>query len=217
VIPLLLQNGTDRKLNILCLGAHPDDIEIGCGGTVLHLLESGRVDRMQWVVCSGDAGRAEEARASAEAFLGNVPAAVTVLSFNDGYFPGQWTDVKAALTAIRADGNPDVIFTHSRDDAHQDHRLVCELTWNLWRNHLILEYEVPKYEGDLVRRNCYVPLAREMAERKVNLLLQHFTSQHDKPWFDRTTFEGLMRLRGVECLAPDGSAEAFTARKLIVS
>lgn len=204
------------RLSILCLGAHSDDIEIGVGGTILSLLAKGVLLDVHWCVLSAGNERATEARLSADAFLATADSYIIELgSFQDSYFPAQSREIKSWLLALREKIDPDVIFTHSREDAHQDHREINKLTGNVFRNHLILEYEIPKWDGDFARRNTYVPLSENALERKVALLLQHFGSQRSKDWFDAETFRGLARLRGMECRAPARFAEAFTIRKLL--
>jgi LmbE family N-acetylglucosaminyl deacetylase len=205
-------------LSVLCLGAHSDDIEIGAGGTILSLIERGVRLEVTWCVASARGLREEEARASAADFLAGAESVSLELgSFDDSFFPVQMREIKEWLAAIGARSAPDIVFAHRRDDAHQDHRTMNEITWNLFRDHQILEYEIPKWDGDLGRPNIYVPLSREGAERKVELLLRHFGSQRSKDWFDADTFRGLARLRGVECRAPEGFAEAFTLRKACLS
>lgn len=205
------------KLDVLCLGAHADDIEIGCGGTLLTLVERGYRLRVYWVVLSADGERAAEARGSAEALLGaRAELKLDIGAFRDSHFPADFAQLKARLSTIRRDCNPDVVFTHSLDDRHQDHRLVGELTWQTWRDHLVLEYEIPKYEGDLSRPNAYVALSASAATTKVDHLMRHFGTQRSKDWFTADTFRGLMRLRGIECRAPDGLAEGHLARKLLL-
>lgn len=204
----------DRPLSILCLGAHSDDIEIGCGGTILRLLGERPGSTVTWVVFSADDRRDAEARASAAAFLADAGSAeVTVHRFRESYFPYVATQVKDAFETLKESCSPDLVFTHRREDDHQDHRLVGELTWNTFRDHLIAEYEIPKYEGDLGHPNLYVPLPARLAERKIELLEEHFASQRSKRWFRPETFRGLMALRAVECNAVDPSAEAFHVRK----
>jgi LmbE family N-acetylglucosaminyl deacetylase len=208
--------GTQR-LELLVLGAHADDIEIGCGGTILRLVEDGQVDRLTWVVLSGNEPRAAEARNSASAFLeGARESRVIVTDFRDGFFPYSGPGVKEFFEDLKQAVQPDLILTHRRTDQHQDHRLVAELTWNTWRNHVILEYEIPKYEGDLGSPNFFVPLSRDTCERKVELLLKNFPSQASRRWFTADTFWALLRLRGLECNAPSGFAEGWYARKLML-
>ena len=169
---------------------------------------------VRWCVLSAIGARAEEARASADAFLaGAVSSRLELGQFKDGFFPYQGADIKAWLEILKADIDPDVILTHRRGDAHQDHREVCQLTWNLFRDHLILEYEIPKWDGDLDQPNVYMPLSSAVLGRKIELLLAHFGTQRSKDWFDAETFTGLARLRGMECRAPERYAEAFVLRK----
>jgi len=203
-----------EELSILCLGAHSDDIEIGAGGTILSLIASGVKLHVHWCVLSGGGQRSGEARVSAEAFLeGSSSSKVDVADFEDSYFPAHSRSIKHWLIDVRSRINPDVVLTHARFDAHQDHREVNQLTWNVFRDHLVLEYEIPKWDGDLGQPNAYVPLAADVLERKVKLLHEHFGTQRSKDWFDRDTFVGLARLRGMECRAPEHFAEAFTFRK----
>ncbi len=202
-----------ETLSVLCLGAHSDDIEIGAGGTLLGWIASGVRLEVDWCVLSAPGLRAAEARASAAAFLPGAAARVELAQFDDGLFPYQGDEIKAWLEDVRARVDPDVVLTHRGSDAHQDHREVCELTWNLFRDHLILEYEIPKWDGDLGRPNLYVPLTAAALERKIELLHAHFGTQRSKQWFDAETFRGLARLRGMECRAPERYAEAFVARK----
>lgn len=204
----------DGPLSVLCLGAHSDDIEIGVGGTVLTLISRYPVN-IHWCVLSAGDDRETEARSSAADFLFAAKRAeVEVLRFRDGYFPEQGETVKSWFESLKARVNPSVIFTHAREDAHQDHREVCRHTWSTFRDSVILEYEVPKWDGDLGRPNFYVPISCDVLGRKVDLLMRHFRTQRSKQWFDKKTFCGLARIRGVECRAPEGNAEAFFARKL---
>jgi LmbE family N-acetylglucosaminyl deacetylase len=203
-----------ETLSVLCLGAHSDDIEIGAGGTILAWIASGVRLKVDWCVLSAPGPRAAEAEASAKAFLaGAASSRVELAEFEDGFFPYQGQDIKAWLEGLRTRVDPDVVLTHRRSDAHQDHREVCQLTWNLFRDHLILEYEIPKWDGDLGQPNLYMPLTAAVLERKIELLLGHFSTQRSKGWFDAETFRGLARLRGMECRAPERFAEAFTSRK----
>ncbi len=214
---LALGGVPDGPLRVLCLGAHADDIEIGCGGTVLRLAASLPRAEFTWIVLSGEEARAEEARESARRFLARAARShVVVKGFRDGFFPYIGTSIKEYFEDLKHDVTPDVVFTHYRADRHQDHRLVSELTWNTFRDHLILEYEVPKYDGDLGAPNCYVPLDGPTCCQKTRHLLEVFTSQRERHWFTEETFRALMRLRGVECGAPSGYAEAFYAHKLVV-
>ncbi|UCI29363.1 PIG-L deacetylase family protein [Mesorhizobium sp. B4-1-4] len=203
-----------EELSVLCLGAHSDDIEIGAGGTILSLIASGVKLHVHWCVLSGGGQRSAEARASAKAFLqGSNSSHVDVADFEDSYFPVQSRQIKHWLIDVRSRIDPDVVFTHARLDAHQDHREVNQLTWNVFRDQLVLEYEIPKWDGDLGQPNAYVPLAADVLEHKIELLHEHFGTQRSKDWFDRDTFVGLARLRGMECRAPEHFAEAFTVRK----
>jgi LmbE family N-acetylglucosaminyl deacetylase len=205
-------------LNVLAIGAHADDIEIGCGGTLLRLAESHPGASLTWIVLSGgDGDRADEARSSAAEFArGFASSRVEVESFRDGYFPYVGAEVKDYFERLKADLEPDIVFTHQRFDLHQDHRLVSELTWNTFRNHLVLEYEIPKYDGDLGAPNLFVPLDEAVSARKVDALLEHFASQRGKRWFTRDLFEATLRLRGMESNAPSGQAEAFYCRKVVL-
>lgn len=208
--------GSRRKpLRVLCLGAHSDDIEIGCGATLLTLARLRPRPEFRWVVFSAAGQREREAKRGARKFLGGVATeAVRVHAFRDGYFPAQFAEIKDAFENLAREFRPDVVFTHARDDRHQDHRVVSDLSWNTFRNQLILEYEIPKWDGDLGRPNLYVPVSVATARRKARALLSVFGTQRSKDWFSEETFLGLMRLRGVECHAADGHAEAFYARKI---
>lgn len=208
--------GSGERLSLLCIGAHSDDIEIGAGATILGWIARGvRLD-VHWVVLSAHGSRADEARSSANAFLAGAERSVVELAqFKDGFFPYQGADIKLWFEALKPRVAPDVILCHARHDAHQDHREVCMLTWNTFRDHTILEYEIPKWDGDLRQPNVFVPASRKLIERKANLLREHFGTQRSKDWFDAETFMGLARLRGAECRAPDGFAEAFHARKIV--
>lgn len=200
---------------VLFLGAHPDDIELGCGATVLTLARRRPDLRVRWVVCSGTPERAQEARASAAAFLDGIDDVdVVVHDFTDRFFPAEYGDLKRAIAAAGSDFHPDVVFTHQRDDLHQDHRLVAELTLNAYRDHLILEYEISKYDGDLGRPNVFVAVDDDAVTAKAALLHDHFPSQRRRSWFDSDAFRAVMRLRGIECNAQHGWAEAFFGRKL---
>jgi LmbE family N-acetylglucosaminyl deacetylase len=202
----------------LVIGSHADDIEIGCGGTLLTLTRSNPDLEIDWVVLAASGDRAEEARASAAAFLASAAVArVEVHGFRDGFLPYSGGEVKELFEDLKGRVDPQLVLTHTRGDLHQDHRLACELTWNTFRNHLILEYEVPKVDGDLGRPNVFVPLSAAVAEEKVALLERHFPSQSGKHWFDRETFMGLMRLRGLEAVAPERVAEGFICRKAVLS
>ncbi|HZO62084.1 MAG TPA: PIG-L deacetylase family protein [Gaiellaceae bacterium] len=212
---LPLSAGSEPLREVLAVGCHADDIEIGCGGTLLSLTRALPGLRVTWVVLSAHGEREREARASAAAFLAAAGAAeVEVHDFRDGFLPYLGGAVKEAFEALAERVDPQLVFTHAREDLHQDHRLAGELTWNTFRDHLVLEFEVPKLDGDLGRPNVFFPLSEAVAEEKIALLHRHFGSQASKRWFDEDTFRGLMRLRGVESNAPERFAEAFTCRKL---
>jgi LmbE family N-acetylglucosaminyl deacetylase len=218
MLPLLFggQNGSSTRA--LAIGAHPDDIEIGCAGTLLKLIESSAVSEILWVVLSGEGERAEEARRSAEALLDGVPdSEVMICDFPDGFFPYEGKKVKDFFEDLKREFLPDVVFTHQRDDLHQDHRVTCELTWNTFRDHLILEYEVPKYDGDMSAPNAFVPLSERLSKRKIEHLMDHFASQRSKAWFREDLFTSLLRLRGMECNSPSSHAEAFYCRKAVLA
>lgn len=209
-----LEFGSDSPpRRVLCLGAHADDIEIGCGGTILRLLAVHPEISIRWVVFSASEQRAEEARRSARFFLQTASESeIIVQSFKDGFFPYQGADIKRFFERELKDFAPDLVLTHYRDDRHQDHRIISGLTWNTFRDHLILEYEIPKYDGDLGQPNFFVPLDEAHCQTKVDAIMQHFTSQQNKQWFSRDTFQSLLRLRGIESATQ--YAEAFYARKL---
>jgi LmbE family N-acetylglucosaminyl deacetylase len=203
------------RLSILCLGAHSDDIEIGAGATLLSMIQRGIRLEVFWVVLSAADGREIEAKASAADFLAAAESAqIEIKSFRDGFFPEQGEAIKLWFEALNKQVKPDLIFTHRRDDAHQDHSHVCRLTWNTFRDHCILEYEIPKFDGDLGQPNLYMPISADALQRKIDLLTSHYSSQRSKHWFDSETFRGLARLRGMECRAEERYAEAFYARKL---
>lgn len=209
--------GKAEPLTVLCLGAHSDDIEIGCGGTMLKLLAARDNVTVVWVVLSGDATRKNEARAGARLFLrGAKRTRVECHDFRVSYFPAEQPRIKDVFEELKASVSPDLIFTHTRHDLHQDHRVVCELTWNTFRNHTILEYEVVKYDGDTGSPNVFVELTRPIVDRKTRHLLKCFGTQRDKQWFSADTFAGIARLRGVQCAARGGFAEGFYARKLSI-
>jgi LmbE family N-acetylglucosaminyl deacetylase len=217
MIQLSLNEAARGGLKILCLGSHSDDIEIGCGGTILRLSEQYPNCTFYWVVLSATGVRATEAQCAAIRFTSSAQLARSVVkTFPDGFLPFVGAEVKAVFEELKKEISPDLIFTHNRGDAHQDHRLVAELTWNTFRNHLILEYEIPKYDGDLGQPSFFVPLQPETYQNKVNFIMEAFQSQHSKPWFQPQTFLSLMRLRGMECNAPSGYAEAFYCRKLVL-
>jgi LmbE family N-acetylglucosaminyl deacetylase len=215
VIPLQLDRPPGRPVHVLAVGAHADDIEIGCGGTILHLAAGGFPLQVTWVVLAAAGVREREALGSAAAFLKDVELSTVVLkSFRDGFFPWSGAEVKEVFESLKGEVAPDLVIVPRRDDAHQDHRLVAELTWNTFRDHLVLEYEIPKYDGDLGNPNLFVPLPAATCQRKVELLLEQFPSQHDRRWFTADTFWAMLRLRGVESNSPSGFAEAFHCRKV---
>lgn len=207
----------NRPMRLLCIGAHSDDLEIGCGGTILKWLSIYASVEVTWVVICAPALRANEARDSANALLRKARRKTLVLcDFRDGHLPGQFTEAKDLFEQLKASEKPDVILTHRLEDRHQDHRLVAELTWQTFRDHLILEYEIPKYEGDLGQPNFFVPLPASVGKRKVEHLMRHFGSQRSKGWFRPETFLSVMQLRGIECRAPSGLAEAHHVRKAVL-
>ncbi len=204
-------------LKILCLGAHSDDIEIGCGGTILRLATDYPGCVFHWVVFSARGERAREAEHAAELFAGSsILGGPQLKTFKDGFMPFVGAEVKAVFEEVKQSISPDLIFTHNRKDSHQDHRLLAELTWNTFRNHLILEYEIPKYDGDMGQPSVYVPFPKEICEKKVQYITDAFQSQHSKRWFEAETFRSLMRLRGMECNSFSGYAEAFFCRKMVL-
>jgi len=209
--------GTDgRPLRVLCLGAHCDDIEIGCGGTLLALRAARPDVEIRWHVLTSDAEREAELRASAVQFgIDPTSAAVRVDAFRDGFLPYEGPGVKEAVHTAHGGWRPDLVFTHARHDRHQDHRLISDLTWNAYRDQLVLEYEIPKWDGDLGAPNFFVALPRALVERKLGILESVYASQRSRASFDLGAFRGLMALRGVECRADEGHAEAFYARKLV--
>lgn len=216
MLPLSL--GPHRKrLRVLCLGAHSDDIEIGAGGTLLRWLSEYARLEVTWVVASAAGDRVDEARRSAGELLhGAAGVDVVVGGFEDSELPADLREAKSFLREVRARCTPDVVLTHHGRDAHQDHRTLSELTWQTWRDHLIIEYEIPKYEGDLGNPNLYIALPEAIAHRKVQHLLTNFGSQRSKDWFTESTFLSLMHLRGIECRAAEGFAEAFHVRKAVL-
>jgi len=219
MLTLNVQRSRGTALRILCLGAHSDDIEIGCGGLILAALQARTTVHVTWVVFSADAVREREARRSAKRFLrGARGSTVVVKQFSDGFFFAEGAEIKKEFERLkRTLSPPDIVFTHYRDDRHQDHRVISDLTWNTFRDHLVLEYETPKYDGDLGAPNCFMPLDLAVSRKKAAILRQAFATQQGKHWFSPETFLGLMRIRGVECRAPGGYAEAFYARKLTLA
>ena len=216
MLNLAFDKRSDLPLNVLCLGAHSDDIEIGCGGTLLRLAAELPNLCLTWVVFSARGERALEAKASAAGFTDGIPSKEILLhEFQDGYFPSNLAHLKDVFEDLKINVFPDVIFTHYRQDLHQDHRQICELTWNTWRNHFILEYEIPKYDGDLGAPNFFATLDKPTCEKKIDLLLKYFQTQGNKHWFTADTFHALLRLRGIECKSWSGYAEAFYCRKAV--
>jgi LmbE family N-acetylglucosaminyl deacetylase len=216
VIKLSLAEKGGEPLVVLCLGAHSDDIEIGCGGAVLHLKSTHPRSSFHWVVFSAAGARGQEAAKAAELFTAGSEKTVVLRNYRDGFLPYSGGEVKDFFEELKSQINPDLIFTHWRGDAHQDHRLLAELTWNTFRDHLILEYEIPKYDGDLGQPGLFVPLSAEICRQKVRHIMETFRSQHAKRWFQEDTFMSLLRLRGMECNAPSGHAEAFHCRKMLL-
>lgn len=207
--------GCQSEVKVLCLGAHCDDIEIGCGGTLLRWREGNPDLEVRWVVFAGNGGRAAETRASAQRFLGrDANLCVKFCDFRDGFLPYHGEEVKDAFERLKDEFSPDVVFTHYRNDLHQDHRLVSELTWNTFRDSLILEYEIPKWDGDLGNPNAYVPLAARHLEGKIEILCEEYATQRGRTWFEPETFRSIARLRGMEMAAKERYAEAFYVRKL---
>ncbi len=212
----LVPRRSDR-LKVLCLGAHSDDIEIGCGGTMLRLLSECDDVEVDWVVLGSNGRRDEEALISANKFLGNATRKhVVVKNFKESFFPFVGGEIKAYLEEQKTKVSPDIIFTHYRRDLHQDHRVVAELTWNTYRDHLILEYEIIKYDGDLGTPNVLVHLNKEICRRKIKILMSCFKTQTNKDWFTTDAFLSLLRVRGIESKAPDKYAEGFYCGKLVV-
>jgi LmbE family N-acetylglucosaminyl deacetylase len=204
----------NRPFRILCLGAHCDDIEIGCGGAILQMLRSRKDVSLLWVVLSSEEGRAEEARNSASEFLrGASQTKIEVKDFPNSFFPYNGEKIKVYFESLKKIFQPDLIFTHYRHDLHQDHRVVSELSWNTFRDHMILEYEIPKYDGDLGSPNAFIPLNREVCTEKIEMILRFFKSQSGKQWFTEDLFLSIMRIRGMECNARHGLAEGFYCRK----
>ena len=214
MLPLIFKR--QKGLKILCLGAHCDDIEIGCGGTVMRLAEEYIDLDIKWIVFTSDPERKLEASRSADHFLSNISSReVHLLDNRDGFLPYEGARVKDLFEDLKR-FKPDVIFTHFRHDLHQDHRCVCDLTWNTFRNHFILEYEIPKYDGDLGSPNFFIPLDHAVASRKVEALQRYYPSQSGKHWFDKETFFSLMRIRGMESASESRFAEGFYLRKAVL-
>ncbi len=201
-----------KPLRVLCLGAHCDDLEIGCGGTLLKFFKKFQVEKVQWVVFSGNKERTLEAKKGARKFAADLPLEVKMLDFSDARFPQQMGEIKKTFESLK-EFRPSLIFTHYEHDRHQDHRVINQLTWNTFRDHVILEYEIPKYDGDLGNPSCFVPISQDLVKQKIDFIMDCFPSQEDKHWFDRETFQSLMRLRGMECNSSTRYAEAFYVRK----
>lgn len=210
----------DRRtdnMSILCLGAHSDDIEIGCGGTILQLLRTYKNCDVTWVVFSATGPRKQEAISSAKRFLGDArKSTIVTREFKESFFPYRGEEIKGYFELLKKRLIPDLVFTHYRHDLHQDHRIVCELTWNTFRNQSILEYEIPKYDGDLGQPNLFVPLDAVHAKEKVRILTECFGTQRNRQWFSKDTFYAMLRLRGIEANSSMKHAEAFYARKVVL-
>jgi LmbE family N-acetylglucosaminyl deacetylase len=216
MLPISFSKSSPSALKVLCLGSHSDDIEIGCGGTMLDIAASAPHLEVMWVVFSSGKDREREARSSAKLFLKQIrKSEIVVHHFRDGFFPYIGAEIKEEFEILKKHFSPDLIFTHYRNDRHQDHRTISDLTWNTWRSHLILEYEIPKYDGDLGVPNFFVPLQKKTCEKKVKYICDTFQTQSNKAWLTEDTFWGLLRIRGVECSAASKFAEAFYSRKLI--
>lgn len=214
---LLFDVNKGAIFSILCLGAHSDDIEIGCGGTILRLIREYPELKVTWIVFGSSGKRTQEAIGSANSFLSSVhDKNILVKEFRDGYFPYIGAEIKDFFENLKNEVSPDIIFTHYRHDLHQDHRLISELTWNTFRNHIIFEYEIPKYDGDLGSPNLFVQLESEVVDKKVNLILDHFSTQHQRNWFTADTFYAIMRLRGIESGSNLTYAEGFYTRKTLI-
>jgi LmbE family N-acetylglucosaminyl deacetylase len=206
----------DSLQQVLCIGAHSDDIEIGCGGTLLKLIDRYPDLTIYWVVLGASGKREQEAVTSANSFLKDIQQKnVIVKGFRDGFFPYLGMEIKEYFEELKREVSPDLILTHYRHDRHQDHRLISDLTWNTFRDHLIWEYEIPKYDGDLGSPNMFVHLDEAICREKVDRLFEHFGTQADKVWFTEDTFFSILRMRGIESNAPDRYAEAFYCRKAI--
>ncbi len=217
MLPLSLIPESDRPLSILCLGAHCDDIEIGCGGSLLSLLNNRPNTSLLWCVFTSDPVRRQEAIDGARLFTRGADAQIDIHEFRDGYLPYEGDKVKSIFEEISGKFKPDVVFTHYRFDLHQDHRLISELTWNTFRNHVILEYEIPKWDGDLGIPNTFVELDNTQVDQKLAYLRQAYASQSSKKWFTDDLFMSLLRIRGMECHSSSGFAEGFHSRKILLN
>jgi LmbE family N-acetylglucosaminyl deacetylase len=212
----MIELSLEKVQTVLCIGAHSDDIEIGCGGTLLKLIRDHEGLNIWWIVFSGKGTRSREARSSARTFLNGASRTKVVLrQFRDGFFPSHAERIKEYFEELKEACKADLVFTHYRDDRHQDHRILSDLTWNTFRNHLILEYEVPKYDGDLGIPNFFIRLDEDLSRKKADYLCRFFQTQANKHWFSEETFLALMRLRGIECASPTRYAEAFFCRKVV--
>lgn len=204
-------------MQVLCLGAHCDDIEIGCGGSLLQMVKGGGGIHVKWVVFTSNSKRKVEAQKAAEDFLRNVKnKEIVILDFKDGFLPHSGSEVKAYFEKLKENFSPDLIFTHYSKDAHQDHRLINELTWNTFRNHYILEYEIPKYDGDMGSPSTYIPIDQDMVNEKIRLIEKNYPTQAGKQWFDDETFRAIMRIRGMESVSETKYAEGFYTRKTVL-
>lgn len=208
---------SQKNPKILCLGAHSDDIEIGCGGTILRLLREIPDAQFYWLVFSANENRAEEATESAASFLSVTKLkTIDIQNFRESYFPFIGAEIKDYFEKLKKNYDPDIIFTHYGNDAHQDHGLISNLTWNTYRDHFILEYEIPKYDGDLITPNLYSNIETSDVENKVDHICRFFKTQKQRAWFSKETFRSIMRIRGIESNSPSGYAEAFHSRKIII-
>ena len=217
MLTLELSRQKGESLKVLCLGAHSDDIEIGCGGTVLRLLSEYDDVEIHWVILGSSGQREDEAVASANKFLAEAKEKqIIIKNFKESFFPYIGGEIKNFFEELKTKTSPDIIFTHYRHDLHQDHRLISELTWNTYRDHLILEYEIIKYDGDLGVPNLFVHLGESICRRKIEFIMDSFKSQEKKDWFTPDAFLSILRIRGIESKAPDKFAEAFYCRKLVL-
>jgi len=217
MLELLLNKSRDSSLKILCLGAHSDDIEIGCGGTIMKLLQTYSNVEFLWVVFSADEIRKQEALKSASLILEKASIKkIKIHNFRDSFFPYQGSEIKESFEDMKA-FNPELIFTHQYSDLHQDHKQISELTYNTFRNHLVLEYEIPKYDGDLGSPNVFSPIDKKLYNQKIELIISSFKSQEHNQWFSESTFQAILRLRGIESHCPTGYAEAFYCRKIVIN
>lgn len=218
MFPLNLAALHGRRLEVLCIGAHCDDIEIGCGGILLTLQQRHADCRIHWLVLTSIPTRRAEAVAAAQALVRpSARGEVRICELPDGLLPAHFAEVKRHFEDLKRDIEPDIVFTHHGRDLHQDHSLVSQVTWQTFRDHLIWEYEVPKYDADLAAPNVYVPLPAGVATQKADLVMRSFPSQAGKSWFSADNLLAVMRLRGLECRAESGFAEAFHCRKLVFS